>query len=112
MYENTGKLEGVEVKLGLELFVIPPLAFDALEKHGELIENLPPLTPGNLSKGGLLGKITAICGDAIRRNYPNLTDDELKKLIDLGNLLPLVQAVMAVNQIKRSLEPGEPTPSQ
>lgn len=81
-----------------ETMVIPPLSLGALEaieaEYGEMS------TWGELSANSKF--IISLAGNALRRNYPDLTDDKLKnELLDVGNMQDVMQAVMDIGGLKR-----------
>jgi len=94
MDENV-KFEGAKIAIGGRDFIVPPLTFKQLRRLKERIESLKEATlkPGDLS-GEQLDAMAEIIHAALSRNYPELTREDLEDLLDLGNLGPMIKAVM------------------
>jgi len=85
-----GAVPGTRLNLGGVLFVMPPLNLDqvrafesvlpTLGKRGSTTENVEEALP--------------LLHAALSRNYPDLTVEELRPLLDLGNLLPACEALV------------------
>ncbi len=81
---------------GGRIFTIPPLslnAFKALQQRGDI------------SKVELTEKSIDACMAAVhaalRRNYPEITIDQVGELVDLSNLHEVMQCVLDVAGLKR-----------
>jgi hypothetical protein len=79
------QLEGVEVKVGRRVFVVPPLTVWAQEQLEALVMPEDP----KAQKEALFGQMVLL----LEGNYPGLTGEELKKLIPMRQLGDVVQAV-------------------
>jgi hypothetical protein len=92
MPENTPRFEGEEIQLGGEKYIVPALSLGQvkrLEKELEslfLIEGMP--TPEQIDNA------LTIFLAAINRNYPAMTLEDLLDLVDTGNLISIMKAVM------------------
>ncbi len=91
-YQKTADIDGVEVKLGGQMFVVPPLNFKQLKQLRPLIQTLGDIKA--TSDEAKLQTFITICGAALRRNYSALTDDDLEELIDLNNVGHVVLATL------------------
>ncbi len=100
-----GKIPGTPLNLGGVDFVMPPLNLDqvrafesvlpTLGKKGSLTENIDEGLP--------------LLHAALSRNYPDLTLDELRPLLDLGNFPAACSALVESSGFVESA-PGEPRP--
>ena len=101
-------IPGVKINLGGDEYIVPPLNFRQLEKHSKLLDELPDvLAAGEVKKQWQI--ILSLALAALSRNYPDLTLEKLKDIIDLGNLAVLTEAVMGQAGFAKS---GELTPGQ
>ncbi len=94
----SGKLiRGVEIELGTGVYTVPPLNFQALEDLEEMIASLESkLTGGVPDKAARAGLITLITV-SLKRNYPDITEAEVREKLDLGNMQAVFLAIMGVN---------------
>jgi hypothetical protein len=98
-------IKGVTLNLGGDDYVVPPLNLEQLEEHAEIIDKLA----GPLSAKEQRPLQVTLIKAALSRNYPEITAEQLRKLLDLGNLLETYLAVMAMS----GFEPvGEPQPGE
>ncbi|NTV02427.1 MAG: hypothetical protein HGB04_06530 [Chlorobiaceae bacterium] len=104
-------VKGIEFEFANgERYVIPPLSLGAIE----VLKDELDLFTNDLSMGNVRTVIKAT-GMALRRNYPEVTDERVgMELVDLGNMGEVMQAVMDVGGLRRKkLEEdakGEPGP--
>lgn len=81
-------IPGVKVRLGEEEFIIPPLTLgqlrngimDKMKRHDECV-----------AKGEGVDAFLLRCeivGEAVRRNYPEMTDEKLNEILDMRNSTP------------------------
>jgi hypothetical protein len=96
-------IPGVKINLGGDEYIVPPLNFRQLEKHSKLLDDLPDvLAAGDVKKQWQI--ILTLALAALSRNYPDLTLEKLKDIIDLGNLAALTEAVMGQAGFKATEE--------
>lgn len=98
-------LSGVKVSLSGREFTLPPLTLGALKKIGDKISILSEMSTVPTPE-----QIDAMCQiilSSVNRNYPEVTQDELLELIDLGNLKSVFEAVLGASGIVRSNDVGE-----
>lgn len=87
-------LKGKELELGGKIYVVPPLNLAALERfQDQLASYTGGIDPESVSF------IVSVAHAALKRNYPDITVDELKELIDLGNIQEIFGAVMNVSML-------------
>lgn len=96
-------IKGNEVELGGQIYVIPPLNLAALERFQDKLEAYS----GGIDRESV-AFVVEVVHTAMKRNYPDITVDELKELIDLGNIQSVFAAVMNVSGlVARSADAGE-----
>lgn len=89
-------IKGIKVTLGDREFILPPISIgqlrngvlDKIKEHDRLVQEGQPFE-------AYLAK-TEIIGEALRRNYADLTDSDLDELIDLGNVNDIWQIALGV----------------
>jgi hypothetical protein len=101
-----GKIPGTALNLGGVEFVAPPFNLDGVQEVMPLLEQ----TKGVKAAPETLRAVAAVLHISLKRNYPDLTVDELLPLIDMGNALPSLLAVCKVSGIEFAV-PGEPVPA-
>jgi len=87
----TVRIKGVTVELNGTNYVIPPIALGALEQLQERI--------GAYTKQ--ISTVIDCAHAAMKRNYPDMTREEVADLIDIGNMNEVFAAVMDVSGLKR-----------
>lgn len=88
-------------------WIIPPLSLGDLEV---LQERLSELRPGATDVGSIRTIVDAAHA-AVRRNYPDVTREQVADAVDLGNMIDVIEAVMDVAGVKRkSLEVSAKNP--
>ncbi len=99
-------LPGVTVAMGSRDWVIPPLTLGQLRR---LMPRLHQLSEA----GGQIGEkqisvIIEIVAQALQRNYPDVTEEAVENLLDLGNAGAVLSAVLTGS----GLEPRVPRPGE
>jgi hypothetical protein len=99
------KVKGKTVNLNGADYVIPPLNLRALEQLQDKLT-----TFGGAPSLENMGIVADIAHAALKRNYPDMTRDEVADLIDFGNMTEVMEAVMNVSGLTaQSDAPGEAT---
>lgn len=99
---------GVWVQIGMEEYRIPPLGFGAIR---ELEESLPLLNGmSGFPTEQQMDVVAKIIHLAMKRNYPDMTQQQVFDCLDLGNYRAIFDAVMALSGYKAA-GPGEPIPT-
>jgi hypothetical protein len=96
--------KGTEIELGGENYTLPPLSLDSLE---ELEAQFQQLATPSASLKDRLRKLMPILLASFRRNYPEMTEVQLRELLDLPSLNLVVEAIMQANGFRRA-SPGRP----
>lgn len=97
-------IKGTELNLGGTDYIVPPLNLASLEDFQERIKTY---------SGGIDSKSVELVVDvahaAIKRNYPEVTKEQLKEWIDLGNIQEVFEAVMNISGLTKRMQVGEAT---
>lgn len=96
-------IAGIKVVLGGTEWVVPPLNFKALI---DLKDRLAEFKPGSVDVNSVDTVLECVYR-ALKRNYPDVTKDMLAELIDLGNMVDVMQAVMDVSGLRRKQAEAE-----
>jgi hypothetical protein len=95
-------IKGKEIELGGKMYVVPPLSLSKVEYYQDQLVNFT---------GGLDPKsvklVSEVTHAAIARNYPDMTLEEVKDILDLGNMVEVFQAVLQVSGFVMSTDQGE-----
>jgi hypothetical protein len=92
---------GTPMELGGLTYIVPPLSLGAIEANEEHIENVD-----SLPRGQQLRLIVTLAHCALKRNYPELTRDQVADLVDLANANAVYSTVMSASVPKA--EEGDP----
>jgi hypothetical protein len=102
------KYRGIAIFLGSREYVVPALSVRHYRDHFDLlIEPVGKVTPANFSEK--IDKFLPIIGMALRRNYPDLTDEELLDALDLVTFFEALRAVQKASGMTEA-KPGEAVP--
>lgn len=101
----TVKVAGVAVTLNGQEYVIPPIALGALEQLQERIGRFD----GSAQDIQQVSTVIDCAHAALRRNYPDMTREQVADLIDIGNMMEVFEAVMDVSGLKRKAQEAERT---
>jgi hypothetical protein len=91
------KIKGVEIELNGEKYTCPPLNLNGVEKMQDKLQDFDGLAP--FSQLPIVAEVAHL---ALLRNYPDITLDAVKDGIDLGNMIPIMNAVMGVSGLVKS----------
>ena len=100
-----GKIPGTELNLGGVIFIAAPFNLDGVQEAMTVLETLKD---AKSVKDSLRGTSQVLL-ISLRRNYPDLTLDELLPLIDLGNWHKALMAVCNASGLE--FTSGEPMPA-
>lgn len=90
-------LKGKAVTVGEMEWIIPPLNFASLQTFEADLAEISGIesTPA-VERFKLMRKAVPIIHAALKRNYKDITIDEVSELLDLTNFATIFQAVMGV----------------
>lgn len=91
------KVKGIPLEIGGNLFIVPPLSIGAIE---QLREPLSKLT-ADVTDFSNVSVIVDATHAALKRNYPDITREEIADGIGLENMADVLEAVMDVSGLKR-----------
>jgi hypothetical protein len=105
------KIPGVKIDFGGDVRVVPPLSLGSLKKLGDRLQNV---------KNGVDAESVQTVLDAaflsLKRNYPDITEEEVGEMVDLSNMQEVMQSIMDVSGLRRKAqleaEQGEAGTSQ
>jgi hypothetical protein len=95
-------IDGIKISLGGEDYIVPPLNFRLLKKFDEDIRSMRDLSASTDPMGELVRMVPVITA-ALQRNYPDLTEDRVMDLLDLGNYRNVFEAALGVTPELRAL---------
>lgn len=90
-------VEGVEMKFGRKMMVIPPLTFKQLRLLRPQLSLLSSLKATDEVSDEVHTAMMQIVHTAVRRNYPNVSIEEIEDSLDLANRDKIIRAVMGVS---------------
>lgn len=91
-------IQGVEIELGDETFTVPPLTFRAVREH---IDAIAGMTTGLPLSAEQIDRSVALILAAMRRNYPDMTEDMLEERLDMANIKIVLPAILGASGLKR-----------
>lgn len=97
---NEKLIRGTIVQLGDKEYVVPPLLLGAVEALRPQIDSLAK--PFGSEQIDAVLKVGLA---AIRRNYPEMTREQLESVVDLSNMEELMAAATRTNRFPVDLEP-------
>lgn len=103
------KVKGSPIELGGTVRIVPPLSLGSLEQLKDALSNFT----GNVSETEQVSTVITAAHAALKRNYPDITREEVGEAIGLENMLEVMEAVMDVSGMKRKAAeavPGEAKP--
>lgn len=89
-------IPGIELELAGTVYIVPPLTLASMEKlQGQLSAFDGTMQPDSV-------KTVIDCAYlAIKRNYPDITREQVAEMIDLSDMADVMAAVMRVSGIKK-----------
>lgn len=97
--------EGESIRIGGREYIVPGLSLGQVEQMADRIETLSKSTD-QLSKE-MIQTVSEICHAALSRNYPHLTLEEIKNMLDMRNMAHVLETVMgATGFVKGALAGG------
>ena len=102
-----GKIPGTALNLGGIDFVAPPFNLDGMQEVMPLLKDAKDELK---TAEDVLRYSARVIHISLKRNYPDLTLDELLRLIDLGNAMSVLRTVCSASGIEFK-KPGEPIPA-
>lgn len=97
-------VKGINLVLGDgETYVLAPLTLGAIEDMQDAISSV-----GDDLSPAAVKAIIDVAHSSLKRNYPDMSRNEARELIDIANMMSVFEATMDVSGLKRkALEEGE-----
>jgi hypothetical protein len=98
-------VKGTQVSLGGQDYEVPSLTFDQVDEFEAkgTLDKIPSNGVTYLAVKDSRVALLDVAHAALSRNYPEMKREDLRKLIDLEAVEPLVDAVMSATGLKRRL---------
>ena len=91
-------IPGVELTFaGGKQMTIPPLSLGALE---QLLDRINDVMAGGKMDATSIGTVIDAAHAALKRNYPELTREQVGDLVDLGNMREVLEATMSASGLE------------
>jgi hypothetical protein len=101
-------IDGITVTMGGKEWTIPPLTLGQLRQLMPKVRQLSEI--GEKVGETQIALIVEIVTAALRRNYPEINEELVENLLDLGNAVSVLAAVLTGSGLKpRVPPPGEAT---
>lgn len=95
------KYAGITLSLGGMDYILPPISLGALEQ----LQAGVAAFNGDVTDGKQVSTVIDSALASLKRNYPDITREQVADMIDIGNMADVFAAVMDVSGLKRkSLE--------
>ena len=91
------RFKGVTLDLGGTEYVMPPLSLGAIEQYEEELKTFTGATDIKSLK-----MVTKLAHSALKRNYPEMTLEEVSELVDFGNFLDVMDAIFGGSGLVKS----------
>lgn len=102
------KYDGVSIRMNGEDWVVPALSVRQFRAHQEIltasVDAQQPFTDWQDAR------LPAIL-DAMRRNYPDLTEEALRDMLDLRTIVPVWRAVQGLSGVHEGSSGEAPAPA-
>jgi hypothetical protein len=96
-------IDGIELKLGEREYIVPPLNLKRVRKLLPILQDVIGKPVNELTEEQI-DSLSEVVFQALQRNYPNITKEEVEDIIDFKNLRMVVGAVLGQNRL------SEPNP--
>lgn len=94
------KVKGTPVELGGTVYIVPPLSLGAVEQLQDRISAFS----GDLADMSQVGLVIDVAHASLKRNYPEMTRDQVADIVDLGDMAKVFEAVMAVSGLVKRVD--------
>ncbi|HUN99574.1 MAG TPA: hypothetical protein VMU69_25485 [Bradyrhizobium sp.] len=97
-------IPGVAVMMGGQQWTVPPLTLGQLRRLMPKVRQLSDVTAqmGETQ----IAVLVEIVAAALQRNYPEMTEETVENLLDLGNAGPVLNAVLVGSGLKQPVHPS------
>jgi hypothetical protein len=98
-------LPGVVVTMGTREWIIPPLTLGQLRRLTPELGKIN--THASMLNAEVIAAMVKTVTAALQRNYPELAEEAVEEMLDLGNAGKVLNAVLAGSGLGRGAAPGE-----
>ena len=99
---------GAWVAMGGQEYKVAPLNFNSIRELGDKISELQQFRADSLPSADQLSSLVPITLAGLRRNYPEMKEEEVSELLDLSNFVPTWRALLGVSGMSpREVEAGK-----
>jgi hypothetical protein len=96
-------IDGVTIKAGGKDWIVPPLTLKMVKKFAPVMGRIATFTDP-VQSVEVMDAMMELIHAAFVRNYPDLTTEAVEDMVDLGNLLTIIQAIMGISGLVASGE--------
>lgn len=86
--------EGENIKIGGKEYVVPGLSFGQIERLSDTIEEIQKAGAGGKLDKALIRKVSEVAHAALSRNYPEISLEQVKDMLDTRNMKTVFAAIM------------------
>lgn len=97
-------IPGITIQMGGQDWIVPPLTLGQLRRLMPKVRDMTQIG-ANMDEAQITTLVELVTA-ALIRNYPEVTEDRVENLLDLGNAAHVLQAVLTGSGLK-AREPGE-----
>src|SRR5580693_1399336 len=90
-------IPGTTVAIGGEEFIVPPLTLGQLRQLMPRVQQLAGLDATQMGDAQIQVLIEIVTA-ALQRNYPAMTKERVEEMLDLGNALPVLNAILGTTR--------------
>jgi len=88
----TDLIQGVAVTMGRKEWIIPALSLGQIRRLTGKIEGIAK--HGSMLTEQQVSDVCEIVHAALKRNYPEVTIEDVEEMVDMGNMRNVIKAVM------------------
>jgi hypothetical protein len=93
---------GEWVQMGMEEYRIPPLGFAAIKDMQANLEILQGMKDAGAPNDDQMKVVAEVVHAAMRRNYPDMTSEQVLDMLDLGNFRKVFEAVLGMSGYRKA----------
>lgn len=102
-------LDGVPIQLNGVTYTLPPCSLATLKRHAKGIEAFAKMGEDFVPSLDAIETITSVVTEALRRNYPGITEDFVAESLGIDKIMDTFQAAMDVSGLIRKAAQGTET---
>lgn len=88
-------IDGVNIRMGGQVFYVPPLNFKRVRQMRAKLALISQIA--SIPTDAEMTMIAEVTLSAIERNYPTMDLKQLDEMLDLGNIAPILKAIMGAS---------------